>query len=445
MPANSPPQSARLSPTFVNADDGHVGEFAAEHNAFDSQVDGNCDIDQAVTSQDEDLPVTSLGTTSPVRVCFMLDRLCHGGTEHWVLRLIHHLNRSRVVPSLCLLDGEDNLSRSLEPENCPVTRLGVKSLKSLRDWARSRQLSRFLREHRVDILQTHFPDSLNYGGVVAVASGVPHVVHTNFGDDFTHAPLLTRTVGRWANRLLAAKGLTAAVTNCEACRQDVLHDGWPENKPIYVVENGISLAAYEDGRWAEKDVEARAEGPFNVGIVAMLREEKCHDLLVQAAAIVRKTRDDVIFHLAGEGPMRTELEAQIKSLNLSEHVELHGMVGDVPEFLRHIDLAVLCSRNEGLPHAILEYMASRTPTIATAVGGNVEIVQDGIIGLLVPPQDAQALAEAVLKLVADPQRRHEMGQAAWTRVREYYSTQAMIDRFEGLYHRIAGRSRVTLK
>lgn len=378
----------------------------------------------------------------PVGVCFMLDQLRHGGTEHWVLRLIKHLNREQVVPSLCLLDGESEESQSMEPDDCEVIRLGVKSLKSLRDWSKARQLSRFLRERHVDILQTHFPDSLNYGGVVAKVAGVPHVLHTNFGDDFTHAPLLTRTIGRWANRLLAAKSVSGAITNCEACRQDVLADGWPEGKPVYVIENGISLDAYQDGRWEEKDAAPRSEGPYNVGIVAMLREEKCHNLLVTAAAIVRNVRDDVIFHFAGEGPMRAPLEAQIKELGLKHHVELHGLVEDIPEFLRHVDIAVLCSKNEGLPHAILEYMAARTPTIATAVGGNVEVVQDGVTGRHVVPHDAAALADAVLELVDNPSLRHQMGQAAWTRVQEHYSTQAMIARFEGLYQSVAGRTRV---
>ena len=340
--ATSSAHSVRSSSPFAIADGRGTSEFAAQNDANGQQMDGNCDVDRRITNHGETFQVTATETRSPVCVCFMLDRLCHGGTEHWVLRLIQHLDRSRVIPSLCLLDGEDDLSRSLEPDDCAVTRLGVKSLRSLCDWARSRQLARFLREHRVDIVQTHFPDSLNYGGVVAMATGVPHILHTNFGDDFAHAPLLTRTVGRWANRLLAAKGLTAAVTNCEACRQDVLHDGWPEAKPVYVVENGISLAAYEDDRWADKDAGPRTEGPFNVGIVAMLREEKCHNLLVQAAGIIRETRDDVIFHFAGDGPKRTDLEKQIKCLDLSEHVELHGLVCDVPEFLRHIDVATLC-------------------------------------------------------------------------------------------------------
>ena len=379
---------------------------------------------------------------APVHVCFMLDRLCHGGTEHWVLRLIQHLDRERVVPSLCLLDGEDDLSRSLEPEECPVIRLGVKSLKSIRDWGKARKLSAFLKEQQVDILQTHFPDSLNYGAVVAKTVGVPHVLHTNFGDDFTHAPLLTRTVGRWANRLLAKTSLSGAITNCQACRQDVLADKWPEAKPVHVVENGISLSAYQDGRWVDKDTVPRTESPYNVGIVAMLREEKCHNVLVQAAQFVREVRDDVIFHFAGEGPMREPLEQQIQRLGLKEHVELHGLVRDVPEFLRHIDVAVLCSKNEGLPHAILEYMAARTPTIATSVGGNVEVVQDGVTGKLVPPHNAKALAEAVLDLVGNPELRYQMGQAAWQRVQEHFSTQAMIERFQTLYNNIAGQSRV---
>src|SRR5262245_60100399 len=118
-------------------------------------------------------PTTS---TEPVRVCFMIDRLSRAGTESQLLALIRELDRARVQPSLVLLDGEDDLSRALEPDDCPVLRLGVRRIVSLHAARAARRLQSFWREQKPDVLQVYFLDAAYFGAPVAKLSGVKKVV-----------------------------------------------------------------------------------------------------------------------------------------------------------------------------------------------------------------------------------------------------------------------------
>src|SRR5713226_7399371 len=114
----------------------------------------------------------------PIRVCFMLDRLFPAGTESQLVALIRNLNPGRVKPFLCLLDGEDPISRSLEPPNCPVLRLGVRSLKHPETIVRAWRLARFLQQEQIDVLQVYFPDSTYFGVPVGRFAGVPYILRT---------------------------------------------------------------------------------------------------------------------------------------------------------------------------------------------------------------------------------------------------------------------------
>src|SRR5262245_54454941 len=125
----------------------------------------HCDVQPATKT-----PRTAVRMASPralatgqgrgaIRVCFLIDRLAAAGTESQLLALIRHLDRSRVQPYLCLLDGDDPTSRALEPQDCPVLRLGVRRLARLRTIPRAWRLARFLRRERIDVLQVYFPDS----------------------------------------------------------------------------------------------------------------------------------------------------------------------------------------------------------------------------------------------------------------------------------------------
>src|SRR5262249_6709143 len=147
-------------------------------------------------------------------------------------------------------------------------------------------------------------------------------------------------------------------------------------------------------------------------------------------------RPDVLFSIAGDGPLRGRLERQIQQLGLGKRVSLLGRVADVPGYLSRLDIAVLCSTSEGMSNAILEYMAAGKAVVATAVGANPELIEDGVTGLLIPPDDADALAEAVQTLVDEAELRTRLGSAAQEFVRQRFSRQRAVAGYQDLYYQL---------
>jgi glycosyltransferase involved in cell wall biosynthesis len=357
----------------------------------------------------------------PVRVCFMIDELYTGGTESQLLALIRALDRTRVHPSLCLLRGLRPGSRALEPDDCPVLRLGVGSLCHPSTLGKARRLAQFLRRQRIDVLQTYFADSTYLGVLVGRLAGVPHVVRTRNNLGYWLTPL-----HRWLGRLFRRLA-HVTLTNCEAGRQAVISDDGADPDSVVVLENGVDLE-----RFAAVPPLAARPGPVHVGVVANLRPVKGLDVFVRAAALVAR-RPGVTFEVAGDGPMRPELEQLVTGLGLAGRLRLPGILADVPGFLGRTDVAVLCSRSEGMSNALLEYMAAGRAIVATRVGASAGLIEDGVHGLLVPPGDEAALAAAVGRLAGDAGLRVRLGAAARRRAACDYSRQAMVRRFERFY------------
>src|SRR6185369_13422025 len=140
------------------------------------------------------------------------------------------------------------------------------------------------------------------------------------------------------------------------------------------------------------------------------------DVFVEAAAQVVRDHADATFTIAGEGPEREALLRQAAGLGLGERFVLRGSVNDVPGFLADVDVAVLPSRAEGMSNAVLEYMAAGRAIVATTVGANPRLIEDGVHGLLVPPNDPTALAKAVHDLLDDADRACRLANTARRRV-----------------------------
>jgi len=177
----------------------------------------------------------------------------------------------------------------------------------------------------------------------------------------------------------------------------------------------------------------------HVGMVANLRPVKGMDVFAAAAARLSAEFPDLRFTVAGEGELRPELERQVAALGLSQRFQMPGAQADVPGFLAGLDIAILSSRSEGLSNALLEYMAAGRAIVATDVGGNPRLIEHGVHGLLVPPDDAQALAVAVARLLREPELALRLSRAARRRVEEEHSREAMVRRFEQFYLRLVGR------
>lgn len=389
--------------------------------------------------------------TRPVRVCYAIDELANAGTETQLLALIRELDRSRVMPSLVLLRGESELSRALEPNCCPVLRLGLGRLRDPRAALGGWRFLRFLWEQKVDVVQTYFPDTTYFAVPMARLAGVRHVVRTRNNIGHWLKPL-DKQLGRALNALTSA-----TIANCRAAREALLRDERPALARVHVLENGVDL-----GRFAHVSSENRENRPHRctgktedkkhhssislrhcglssvedartvVGVVANLRPVKGLDVLIEAA----RHLPDVVFRIAGEGEQRSALQKVIDSLGLSTRFTLCGAVHDIPAFLETLDVAVSCSRAEGMSNAILEYMAAGRPIVATSVGATPEVVRDGIDGLLVPPSDALALASAIRRCVEDKSLAFRLAQSARERIMGRYSRKAMVRRFEDFYTRL---------
>jgi glycosyltransferase involved in cell wall biosynthesis len=370
--------------------------------------------------------VVSAGASSrPARVCFLIDELTRAGTETQLLRLIERLDRRRVEPYLCLLRGDSPVSRSLEPESCRVLRLGVGSLARPSCLASAWRFVRFLRRERIDVLQVYFPESTYFGVPLARLAGVRFVLRTRNNLGYWMTP--------WHRRLgrLCAALSDGLIANCAASRDAVVADEGLDPARVVVLENGVDLE-----RFSETTRPRNAGKGRRVGVIANLRPVKGLDVFLEAAALVRRRHPDVTFAVAGEGPLRPGLAAQAERLGV--RLELPGTVGDVPGFLAGLDLAVLPSLSEGMSNALLEYMAAGRAIVATAVGGNTTLIEEGVNGLLVPPNDPGRLAEAIGHLLDHPELAAWLGRAARRRVEERYSREVMVRRFEDLYTGLMG-------
>ncbi|HEY2909911.1 MAG TPA: glycosyltransferase [Gemmataceae bacterium] len=363
---------------------------------------------------------------APVRVCFMIDRLNRAGTESQLLALIANLDRSRVEPTLVLLDGEDDLSRALEPSDCPVLRLGVRRLASFQSIRAVRQLRDFWKQTRPDVLQTYFLDSAYFGVPLARLSGIRRVlrVRNNLGYWLTRRH---RTMNR-----LVRPFVNATLTNTAAGRESLIAEDGLRPEQVVVLENGVDTRRFN--RFLLPDTTKKR---VRVGCVANLRAVKNIDGLMRAAKLAIDRVPQLRFEVAGDGEERAALERLHAELELGDRFVLRGSVPDAAAFLRTVEIAVLPSHSEGMSNALLEYMSAGRAVIATDVGANAKLVQHEKSGLIVPTNDPSAIAEAIGRYLEKPLRAAAYGAAARTRVEAEYSRDAMTRRFEDYYERLA--------
>lgn len=358
----------------------------------------------------------------PVRVCFVIDRLSRAGTETQLLGLLRHVNRDRVQPSLCLLNGTDSDSRALLPSDCPTLDLALTRLASPAAARAAARLAAFWRRHRVDVVQTYFLDSTYFAGPLARLCGVRHVVRVR-----NNAGYWLTGRHRWLGRL-AGQVASVTLTNSAAARDAVQRAEGLTPARIRVIENGVDVE-----RFAALRPPAMDASIVRVGAVANLRPVKNVDGLIRVATDLCRNDDRVRFAVAGDGDERASLADQIRNAGLGDRFVLRGSVPDVAGFLGGIDVAVLPSHSESMSNALLEYMAAGRAIVATDVGANARLVRHGRDGLIVPPGDDLALGAAVRQFIREPGLAQAMGAGARQRAAAEFSRTSMVERFETFF------------
>ena len=360
--------------------------------------------------------------TGPITVCFVIDALSRAGTESQLLALIRGLDRSRVRPVLCLLNGTDEVSQGLLPDDCPTLVLGVKRLVGRKAISGALALRRFWRRHRVQIVQTYFLDSTYFAAPLARLCGIRRVVRVRNNVGYWLTPK-----HRWLGRLVG-KCCTRTLTNSEAGRDAIIQTERTPARAVAVIANGVDLDRFPIRRWPDL---RRADVRF--GMVGNLRTIKNVDGLIRVMARVMADYPQITLEVAGEGDQRPELERLIADRDLHGRVVLRGSVRDIPAFLESVDVAVLPSHSESLSNAVLEYMAAERALIATDVGANATLIRDGEDGLIVPPNDEAALEEAFRRVLGDADLGRVMGRSARRRVEAEYSRGQMLKVFHQFY------------
>lgn len=293
-------------------------------------------------------------------------------------------------------------------------------------------LARLLRRERVDLLHTHTLAAANaLGRFAARRTGIPVVSHLHIENRFRPStrPLLQaadNVTARWAAALVAVS---------EDTRRAYERQGYPRR--IEVVHNGVALdGATPGGVRAELGIPV--EAPL-VGEVGRLCEVKGQRELIEALAEVPDAHAVLVgADLEQGGAYRRTLEQAAERAGVRDRVVFAGEREDARAVVAELDVLALPSWTEGLPLVVLEAMALRRPVVATPVGGTPEVVVDGETGVLVPPRDPAALAEALRRLIADADLRRRLGEAGYERVRSRFSEQAMQERVLAIYDRVLG-------
>lgn len=341
-----------------------------------------------------------------------------GGTERQMSELIRRLDaRQFKVHVACLHRQGAWLPRVLE-RAASVVEFPIRGFARAATVGQMLAFARWCRRERIAVVQTCDLYANIFGLPAAALARVP----VRLGSRRELNP--DKSAGQIRLQRLAYRAATKVVANSPAARQMLEAEGLaPES--IAVIPNGV------DPPFFARSEPAR---PVRTVItVANLRREKSHETLLAAAAMLVGAHPVLRFQIVGDGVRRRELEQLTAALGLSARVEFLGHREDVPALLAAADAFVLPSRSEAFPNGAIEAMAAGLPVVACAVGGLLDLIQDGTTGILVPPGDSGALATALRALIEDPTRAHAIGAAARRFVQQHYSFDRMVASFEDLY------------
>jgi glycosyltransferase involved in cell wall biosynthesis len=371
-------------------------------------------------------------------IIWMIDSLGHGGAERLTLAILERFDRGRFDLRVCALQerGGNPVAKDLEKAGIPVDLLNIPNL---RHPANLFKMTTYLRRHKPQILHTQLEFSIILGSLAARLMGIPCVSTLHTLDN----PQEQRARWRYHLTLAALKYLcNRSIGVSESTRQHHLRDGKIPDDKIITLYNGIDLSAYKEPK-AESRLEKRKElglAPDSVVAVtvAVLREPKGIQFMLQAMAQLRETNPNLQYLVVGDGEHGPVLKEMARHLGLENRVVFAGQRKDIPEILPVCDFFVLPTLTEALPTVLMEAMAAQKAIIASNVGGIPEMIQDGLNGRLLPPGDVRALAAACAQLADDSALRNAWGTAGQAICREKFNIEQQIASLENLYNSLIG-------
>ena len=387
-----------------------------------------------------------ISTKRKIKIVYIIGRLVVGGAERQIVETAARLNKDCFVPKLyCLSEGGPLESfvrqHDIDAEIFDSTQYNSSNIFSflLIRIRKFLALYRYLKREQPDIVHCYMYAPSIYGGIVSKLTGVPLLITSRrclglFKDRKPHFQFLENVVNRFTDRVLV---------NSSALEQDVLQREKIDPQKLRIVHNGVDIHRYAPTN-TDKKLQAhillkkRAWGipeqaPV-VGVLATLFPYKGHQDFIRAVSVVHRTYPDVRFIcVGGDRGIKMQLEQLGHDLGLGEHLIFPGECQDAAEVLPMFDIQVSSSHEEGFSNAILEGMALGKPIAATSVGGTPDAVLHNVTGLLVPPKSPEALAQAIMLLIRNPDFASTLGKNGRQRVEECFSMEHMINELENTY------------
>ena len=364
----------------------------------------------------------------PLQLCLLADTLrFDAGSEKLVAEVARRLDPKRIEAHMCCFEDSGRLEALRPFVKTALFPLGrIYSPRGLFQTWRFRQ---YLKQHRIDAVHSFMNKTSLFATLAAIGTNCKVVITGRMNSGYWYTPklvLLFRVANRFCSHIVTNSAFAKAITiSVERCL---------ENK-VSVVYPGVDLTRYgaSAGDLSISDSLGIPRNARVVGIVANLRRVKDLPLFLRAARIVSLEVPDAVFLLVGRGQLRAELSRLATELGIRDKVYFSGERGDVPDYLARIAIGCLTSESEGLPNAILEYMAAGLPVVATDVGGISELVDHGRTGFLVRERSAEAVAAPIIRLLRDEGLRATMGQAGLNRAQADFEISVAVKRLEEFY------------
>jgi glycosyltransferase involved in cell wall biosynthesis len=365
----------------------------------------------------------------PRRICVltMIDALMTAGAETVATRIALGLDRQRFESIIC--STRPSARRHVEAaraDGIEVLELGRRSKVDVWRW---RPLVRLLRSGRIDVVHAHKFGSNLWAALLRPGGRLPVLVAHEHSWSYEGA--LRRVV----DRELIARRADAIVAVSPTDRKRMIElERIPAEKIVFV-PNGIPDRAPGDGLHVRSELGLGASDPV-VGTVCGLRPEKELETTLRALGRLAPHRPELRFVVVGDGPERGRLERLADELGVRCLFLGHRPNEEMPDLLAAMDVLVCSSRFEGMPLAVLEWMAAGKAIVASRVGGLPAILEHGQDGVLVPPRDYAAFAQEIARLLDDPAERQRLGEAAQRRQREAFTFGQTVALLESLYERL---------
>lgn len=285
------------------------------------------------------------------------------------------------------------------------------------------KIASWMKQHETDVLICNLNKDVRVAGLAARLVGRPVVLAR-------HGMLLCSK--KWKHKLTLTRLTDGIITNSQTIRKAYAEYGWFSENFVKVIYNGLVIPE----KVTPFDFASRFPGKKIIYSAGRLSKQKGFEYLIEAAAILKSKRNDLVFAISGEGKLESELKSKVNALGIEDTFVFLGFTPDIYPCLKGCDLFVLASLFEGMPNVVMEAMAMQKPVIATDVNGARELMgasEESLAcdtGLIIPPKEPQAIAEAIEKIIDNPVLLEAYGKAGHERVETQFTVPIMIDNLE---------------